>query len=218
MIDLTTLNQRYKKLHPMERMEQLFKDFDAAKVLVTSSFGVTAPMVLHLVQQAKPQHPIHFIDTAYHFEETIAYKQRLAELFGLRVVDVKPNEHKNNYSQQRKLWRTNPDMCCKINKVQPLQRIKGNYDIWVSGLMKSQSDHRENLDIFQQKGNIIKFHPIIDMDEAEAFLYMHVYQIPSHPLFEQGYESIGCRHCTRQGACRLGRWANLGKTECGLHL
>ena len=85
--------------------------------------------------------------------------------------------------------------------------------------MSDQTEHRKALNIFEQKQNLIKFHPLIDFSNYDAMLYLMVNEIPNHPLMEQGYDSVGCTHCTQKGDCRMGRWAQFaGKTECGLHL
>lgn len=218
MKDLNSLNEKYRKLHPLDRFAELFKDFDAKEVLVTSSFGITSSLVLHMLSQTRSQHPVYFIDTSYHFEKTLEYKAMLTSLFDLKVVAVKPDAKKREWAEQQQLWKTNSDACCRIHKVEPLNRIKNQHKVWVSGLMGHQNEHRKDLAIFQEKNGLLKFHPLIDMPEEEARLYRMIYEIPDHPLLEEGYGSVGCRHCTVKGACRSGRWAGIGKTECGLHV
>lgn len=215
---LTVLNKKYKKLHPAERFKELYKDFPVNQILVTSSFGITSSIILNLVHQTNPTQQIYFIDTSYHFKETLAYKKQLSNFLQLEVIDISAGREKNQYTRHNRMWAENPDLCCQINKVNPLSEIKKDYTVWVSGLMKDQTDHRKNLNIFEYKNNIIKFHPIIDMNEAEAGLYMSLYELPIHPLTNEGYGSIGCTHCTQKGDCRTGRWVEATKTECGLHL
>ena len=116
------------------------------------------------------------------------------------------------------MWKIQPNRCCHINKVEPLRLIQKDYKIWVSGLMRWQSDYRNTLDFFEERDNITKFYPLLDIDyEArDAFIVEH--HLPFHPLKGKGYSSIGCSHCTVPGENRSGRWNNSPKTECGLHL
>jgi len=102
--------------------------------------------------------------------------------------------------------------------VEPLQLIKKDYKIWVSGLMRWQSDFRNSLDIFEQREGIIKFYPLVDIDYESRDAFIKEHHLPFHPLKSKGYSSIGCTHCTIAGEDRSGRWNNSPKTECGLHL
>jgi phosphoadenosine phosphosulfate reductase len=215
-MNLEELNKKYLPLTPEERILELYKDFN--KVLFTSSFGTTAIYLLHLFHKVKPEEKIYFLDTTYHFNETIAYKEELTKLWNLNVVDIKPEDWKNKFTQDDKTWSTDPDLCCSINKVEPMDKIKADFEVWVSGLMASQNTHRENLKVFEQKDNIIKFYPLIDKTEEDTKNYIQKNNLPEHPLLSQGFHSVGCVHCTVAGHGRTGRWANKSKTECGLHL
>lgn len=215
-MNLEELNKKYLPLTPEERIREIYHDFN--KVLFTSSFGTTAIYLLHIFHKVKPDEKIYFLDTTYHFNETIAYKEELTKLWNLNVVDVKPEEWKNKFTRDDKTWSTDPDLCCSINKVEPMDRIKADFEVWVSGLMASQNTHRENLSIFEQKEGIIKFYPIIDKTEEDTKQYIKEHRLPEHPLLVQGFHSVGCVHCTVAGRGRTGRWANKSKTECGLHL
>lgn len=215
-MDLEELNKLYLKLSPQERIKRLYTNFD--KVLFTSSFGTTAAYLLDLFHKAKPEQKVHFLDTTYHFNETLNYKKQLTEQLGLEVIDVKPEEWKNNFTLQDKTWNSDPDLCCSINKVEPLDKIKPGFQIWVSGLMASQNMYRGGLKIFEQQEGIIKFFPVIDKNEKEAFEHIRLNNLPEHPLLKAGYHSVGCFHCTVAGKGRSGRWVNKSKTECGLHL
>jgi phosphoadenosine phosphosulfate reductase len=215
-MNLEELNKKYLPLTPEERILELYKDFN--KVLFTSSFGTTAIYLLHLFHKVKPEEKIYFLDTTYHFNETIAYKEELTKLWNLNVVDIKPEDWKNKFTQDDKTWSTDPDLCCSINKVEPMDKIKADFEVWVSGLMASQNTHRENLKVFEQKEEIIKFYPLIDKTEEDTKNYIQKNNLPEHPLLSQGFHSVGCVHCTVAGNGRTGRWANKSKTECGLHL
>ncbi len=210
------LNAKYAPLSAEERIRALYEDF--SRVLFTSSFGTTSATLLHLFHNVNPGQPVHFLDTTYHFAETLAYKSQLTELLGLHVIDVVPEEWKNKFTREDQAWRTDPDLCCSINKVEPLDRIKPGFEIWVSGLMQSQNAYRKQMNIFEQKEDIIKFYPIIDWNENRVKEYLAQHNLPPHPLLAHGFSSVGCIHCTVKGRGREGRWVNRSKTECGLHL
>ena len=211
-------NTRYKSLTPRERLESIFSRYDPGKILVTSSFGSTSVALLHMISQVKPGHPIHFVDTTYHFEETEQYKDLLAKQLNLNVVALKAPVNRNKFTKENYTYLYNQDLCCFINKVDPVEQIKGNYDIWISGLLAFQNANRRKMGIFESKDDVVKFHPIIDMTREELALYIQLYDLQVHPLIEQGYDSIGCMHCTVKGTGRTGRWINSAKNECGLHV
>ncbi|CAN5895848.1 phosphoadenylyl-sulfate reductase [soil metagenome] len=216
MIDLDVLNEKYRMLSPEQRVAELYKDFN--RVLFTSSFGTTSVILLHLFKKINPQQLVYFLDTTYHFAETLQYKERLTELFALNVIDVKPEEWKNKFTREDQAWSKDPDLCCSINKVEPLDKIKPGFEIWVSGLMSAQNSYRKKLNVFERKEEIIKFYPIIDMTAEESKVYLLKHELPPHPLLAHGFASVGCIHCTVKGRGREGRWVNRSKTECGLHL
>ena len=215
-MNLDKINKKYLLLSPEQRIKELYSDF--SKVLFTSSFGTTSVFLLHLFHKIKPDETIYFLDTTYHFNETISYKEQLTALLNLKVIDIKPEEWKNKFTQQDKTWNTDPDLCCSINKVEPIEKLKPNFEVWISGLMSTQNKHRRKLKVFERKDDIIKFYPLIDLTEKEVFDYIKKYNLPEHPLLSQGYNSVGCFHCTVAGKGRGGRWVNKSKTECGLHL
>ncbi len=216
IISLETLNKRYKSLTPEQRILKLYEDFD--DILLTSSFGTTAVYQLHLFYKQGIRQPVHFIDTRYHFKETMDYKENLTKLLGLKVIDILPDEKDNYFSKIGELWKYNPDQCCQINKVDPFEKVKNKFNVWVSGLMSWQSNHREELGIFEIKKGMLKFYPILDSKEEDVNRYIEQNKLPVHPLKPLGYESIGCLHCTIKGKKRKGRWSQTIKTECGLHL
>ena len=121
----------------------------------------------------------------------------------------------------RALWMTNPDLCCRIRKAEPLQRALTGFDAWFTGRKRFQTNARAALALFEADGHRIKVNPLADWTESEVWDYINQRQIPYNPLHDAGYPSIGCTHCTRppgaDGGARSGRWADAHKTECGLH-
>ena len=215
--DLAALTARYATCDFTERVKRLFADFPAEEILVTSSFGTTSAMLLHLVQRARPGHPVYFLDTGYHFAETQAYRQQLTEQLGLNVITVRPEAQAHAQTASERLWEQQADACCSVNKVAPLQPIKAQHTIWLSGLMAFQNENRKDKQPFEQQGNLLKVYPLLDVSPEHIHLYRTVYGLPLHPLEGKGYGSVGCTHCTQPGKGRLGRWAGSTKNECGLH-
>lgn len=216
--EVDQLNFRYKPLSIGKRIEELYKDFRVNEVMLTSSFAATSAFLLKLFSDTNKNQRVYFIDTGFHFEETLQYKILLSEIYGLRVDAISAIVEEHDFTVKDKTWTKNPDFCCFLNKVKPLEVIKQNYTVWVSGLMEWQSDHRASLNIFENRNEILKFYPLLDVSREEREEYFLHHKLPFHPLKEKGYHSIGCTHCTSPGEDRSGRWNNNPKTECGLHL
>jgi len=217
-IPLSVLNPKYEKLSVYKRVEELYKDFDKDEIMLTSSFAATSAFLLKVFSDINKEQVIYFIDTGYHFKETLIYKEYLTQLYELNVVSIKAEDVKHKLTLSKKMWEVNPNRCCNINKVEPLDFMKKEYKIWVSGLMQWQSDFRNSLNIFESRGDITKFYPLLDIGFIERDTFIRDHHLPFHPLKSKGYNSIGCSHCTVPGDGRDGRWNNSPKTECGLHL
>jgi phosphoadenosine phosphosulfate reductase len=216
--EIKALNKKYKALTATERIAALYSDFDVSEVMLTSSFAATSAFLLKLFSEVNQEQTVFFIDTGYHFEETLRYKKELTKRYGLNVKSIGAIKEEHEFTTKDETWKKNPDFCCSINKVRPLDIIKNQYKVWVSGLMEWQSDHRSTLDIFEMRGEILKFYPLLDITKEARDAYIKEHDLPFHPLVAKGYNSIGCSHCTVPGEDRSGRWNNNPKTECGLHL
>ena len=216
--EVAQLNEKYKSLDLHQRIAELYNDFSRAEVMLTSSFAATSAFLLKLFSEINREQLVYFIDTGYHFDETLKYKQQLTNLYGLRVKSISAVKEEHEFTTADETWKKNPDFCCYINKEKPLDLVKAKYTVWVSGLMEWQSDHRASLNIFENRGDILKFYPLLDVTKEERDDYIAKHQLPFHPLVAKGYNSIGCSHCTLPGEERSGRWNNNPKTECGLHL
>lgn len=211
------LNEVFTPMTFQERIQNLYQYFCEEDVMMTTSFGTKSVFMLYWVSQLRPSQAIHFLDTTYHFPETLQYRDDLTKQFNLNMITLTPEKEKNERSRNESWWTTNTPRCCYTNKIQPLEPVKAAHKVWMSGLMSYQTEFRSNLKIFEQQGNMLKFHPIIDLDEGEFLYYMDMFDLPRHPLEALGYGSIGCIHCTEHGSGREGRWKSSDKTECGLH-
>ena len=216
--EIRRLNEKYHGLTPQGRVIELYRDFKVSEVMLTSSFAATSALLLKLFSDVNKEQTVFFIDTGFHFKETLSYKDYLTHLYDLKVEDVRAESWKHNRSKEEQIWKDNPDLCCSINKTEPLEIIKNDYTVWVSGLMAWQSNHRSSLNIFEKRNGILKFYPLLDVSGEERTQFIREQCLPFHPLLSKGYFSIGCQQCTKPGKGRLGRWNNNPKTECGLHL
>lgn len=193
-------------------------------MFATSSFQTNSVVLLHLLSRIDKSIPIYFINTGFHFPETIKYKDTVTALLSINVIDLLPHVPKAmqcNASGDL-MFTFDPDYCCYLNKVQPVEAILEKYDVWINGVRAEQNSIRRS---FKQeeptRHNATRYHPILDWTAEQMKAYILEYGLPVHPLQEKGYISIGCEPCTRPvngENARDARWAGMKKTECGLHL
>jgi len=196
---------------------------EGKKLFATSSFQTHSIVLLHIISRISPKTPIYFINTGFLFPETIKYKDLLAKEFGLNILDVKSSIPKSQ--QKDSLCRifkdSDPDYCCFLNKIQPLDSILAENDVWINGVRGDQTEVRKAMNVEEKsKFGTIRFHPMLDWTKQEIYAYIKEHQLPKHPLDKKGYMSIGCEPCTRKvilGDERSSRWYGLNKTECGLN-
>ncbi|MTI89363.1 MAG: phosphoadenylyl-sulfate reductase [Balneolaceae bacterium] len=215
-LQVKRLNKSLSVAHNDARLAHILNTH-RGKTLITTSFGTTSALLLHMVSRIRPDHPVHFVNTGYLFPETIDYINELTKRFDLNVIEHQPVPKEHAITKENKTWEDNPDLCCYYNKVKLVNEIKKGYDVWISGLIGYQNSYRSGLDILQERKDIYRFYPLIDWAKEEVEEYFDNYSLPRHPLERFGYHSIGCTHCTQKGSGRDGRWDNSSKSECGLH-
>ena len=199
----------------------------ARRACITSSFQAEDVVVLHMALQIQPRIPVLFLETGYHFPETLEYRDRIASEWNLNLVNVEPEiSVAEQESQFGILNQTAPDRCCGLRKVEPLFRALGGYTTWVTGLRREQSKSRANLQPHEfftlPTGHILaKLSPLSEWTSRDVWHYAEQHSIPLLSLYEQGYTSIGCAPCTSlpfdPTDPRSGRWSGR-KLECGIHL
>jgi len=194
-------------------------------IAATSSFQTQSIPLLHLISQVCPALPIIFLDTGFHFPETLAFRDELQQRYQLNIQLVYPTVDQGQLLQQygEGLYRRDPDLCCYMNKVEPMQRATSKLKALISGVRRDQTANRAGLPVIQRRPTgPLRIHPMLHWTKQAVWQYIDDHNLPSHPLFKQGYLSIGCAPCTRPifGADdeRAGRWQGKDKTECGLHL
>ena len=200
---------------------------NARNYCITSSFQAEDMVVLHMVRQIDPLIPVIFLETGYHFPETIEYRDRMASEWNLNLNNVAAElTVAQQESQFGILNQTAPDRCCAIRKVDPLFRALGPYEIWVTGLRRQQSKSRANLQLEEPftlpaGHSLAKLSPLAEWTTRDVWRYASAHRIPLLPLYEQGYTSIGCAPCTSlpfdPSDPRSGRWSGR-KLECGIHI
>lgn len=223
-LDIKSTNEMLKELDPFKRLQWCLDTFPN-KVCVTSSFGVQAAVMAHIVSEVDRTLPILFINTGYHFSGTIAYKDYLQKRFLLNIIEIKPEltrmefEFKCNFACEN-----NHDLCCKHNKQIPLMKALRDYNCWCSGIRQGQTQDRNDIQFITREPSdhdLYKASPIADYNDQMVDLHYSMYNLPEHPLARKGYTSIGCDECTRQTKpgedARAGRWAGQKKKECGIH-
>lgn len=217
------LKEKFGQMEDEELLRVFLCDVMPGKITLVSSFGAEAAVLLHMVAKIDRGTPVLFIDTKHLFSETLRYRDALAERLGLQnLVVIKPDEVVlMQEDRDNRLWEVSPDQCCHVRKVLPLERALAPYSGWITGRKRSHGGVRQNLQLIELSSGKIKLNPLVNWTADRIDAYFKNHDIPRHPLFEKGYVSIGCTHCTIRPVDpsdpRSGRWAGSGKTECGIH-
>ncbi|HTV33854.1 MAG TPA: phosphoadenylyl-sulfate reductase [Methylocella sp.] len=218
------LNARFAQANTQDLLRAAITELFPGRIALVSSFGADSAVLLQMIAEIDKKTPVLFIDTRLLFEETRAYRDLLAERLGLEnLVTLGPdptalaNEDPENF-----LWASQPDRCCEIRKVLPLDAALADFDAWISGRKRFQSATRRQLNLFEADPSPrIKINPLTHWTAPQIVDYLHDAGLPSHPLVAKNYPSIGCIPCTspvKPGENpRAGRWRGKAKLECGLH-
>ncbi len=193
------------------------------RLAVASSMG--DEVLVHLAAVAAPGVEVLFIDTGYHFAETIGTRDAVAATLDVTVRTVLPRQSVAEQAAEHgpDLFARDPDRCCALRKVEPLERGLADYDAWVTGMRREDAPTRRDIDLvgWDHKRSMIKLNPLAEWSSADLDRYASEHGVLLNPLRAAGYASIGCAPCTRPVAAgedpRAGRWAGRAKTECGLH-
>jgi len=204
--DLESLSAREVLAHVVDEFHP--------RLYVACSFQKEASVILDMLLAIEPQARVFTLDTGVLFPETYETWRRIEQRYGIEI-DVYRGEWIDG------MWQRDPDGCCGLRKVEPLERALSGVDAWITGLRRDQSASRaETPKLGPDEGHPgkLKCAPLADWTEKDVWRYIAEHDVPYHPLHDRGYESIGCTHCTVAGGGRDGRWAGTDKIECGLHL
>ena len=208
--------------HPREVMQWAAETF-GDRLAVASSMG--DGVLAHLAASVAPGIEVFFLDTGYHFAETIGTRDAVAASYDVNVRTLLPilSVPQQDALHGERLFERDPDACCRMRKVEPLDAALEPYLAWVSGVRRDESPERVGTRVvaFDERRGKIAVHPLATWTQADIDAYAREHQVLVNPLVSEGYASIGCAPCTRavdpgEGA-RAGRWAGLDKSECGLH-
>jgi phosphoadenosine phosphosulfate reductase len=215
--------------------EARFADRPAAEVLAWAgqTFGpglvlassMADTHLVHLAQTVVPGIDVLFLETGYHFPETIGTRDAVAAVYDVNLISITPRQTVAEQDAQygAKLHDREPERCCALRKVEPLERGLSPYTAWVNGMRRVDAPTRKDIRTvdFDAKRGMVKISPIAGWTDEDVREYVEKHGVLVNPLFEDGYTSIGCAPCTRRTAPgedpRSGRWAGFAKTECGLH-
>lgn len=200
------------------------------RAAIGTSFQGAGLVTLHVARTRGFHFPVFTIDTGLLFPETLELKAKLEAKYDFEIESLRPEQSVEEQGREmgEELWKSKPDVCCMLRKVVPLQNKLADLDVWITGVRRQQSDTRKQTKILERykfdvlrDRYILKLNPMAlwTRERVQAFLKEH--EIPTNPLLQQGYRSIGCVPCTRpvlEGESeRAGRWTGFNKAECGIH-
>jgi phosphoadenosine phosphosulfate reductase len=227
--EVASLAEEFESASATEILRWAFEQFGSTAAIGTSFQGAGLVTIHHAVAAGLPL-PVFTIDTGLLFPETLELKTRLEDYFGIVIEALVPERTVEQQAQDTapQLWLSNPDLCCTLRKVEPLQKKLNQLDAWIAGLRREQSVGRANIQVLElyefdrlREKNILKVHPLARWSRDQVWEYIRYHGIPYNPLMDRGFRSIGCQPCTRVVISgqdeRAGRWTGFDKSECGIH-
>lgn len=221
--ELEPVAEQLEPKGPEATLEWMVEQFHPS-LYVACSFQQEESVLLDMLHRIEPRIRIFYLDTDVLFEETYETRDRFAERYGFefeRYHNISLEEQARLHGD--KLWETDPNLCCAIRKVEPLERALDSVDAWITGIRRDQAPTRADAKKVEwdDKFGLVKASPLADWSLEDVWNHIRANDVPYNPLHDQNYPSIGCTHCTRQVMPgedpRAGRWADKDKTECGLH-
>jgi phosphoadenosine phosphosulfate reductase len=210
---------------PQEILRWAIGRFGDTLGIACSFGGVSGMALVDMAVAIQPDARVFYVDTEFLFPETYATRDAVQEKYGIVPLGYRPKLTPEAQAAKYgdALWKTDPDLCCALRKVEPNQRALEGLSAWVAGLRRDQSETRREVAPVQwdAKFGLFKIAPLYAWTEKDVWRYVVANGVPTNPLHDVGYKSIGCTHCTRAVGegddLRAGRWAGSDKTECGLH-
>ena len=230
---MTTATKDFRRIAEQARVELAGATAAEALEWTAATFGdrfivasnMQDAVLIDLAVRAKPEIDVLFLDTGYHFAETIGTRDAVAATLPINLINATPRlsvaEQDAEYGKD--LFASDPDKCCALRKVEPLNRVLSGYKAWVTGVRREEAPTRANTQVveYDEKRNMVKLNPLAPWTQADLDGYIADNGVLVNLLQYDGYPSIGCQPCTRQVAPgedpRSGRWSGQGKIECGLH-
>ncbi len=224
--ELTVLSAEFESQPPTKILEWVGESFQIGEVGMATGFGAEGVALIDMIASINKNIPIFFLDTDVLFPETYTLRDKLEEKYSIHLIRYATHVSLERQSELHgpNLWETNPDICCNIRKVEPLREALKNYSGWMTAIRRDQSVTRANAGIIEwdHKFDLLKINPLAVWTKKEVWKYIVDHEVPFNPLYDNGYASIGCTHCTTPVAAdedeRAGRWRGFQKKECGLHV
>jgi len=227
--EIRRLSDKFESLPLTEVLRWAWERFGARAAIGTSYQGAGLVMIDHAVRARIPL-PVFTLDTQLLFPETYELKRRIEKHFGIQIEPIIPERTPAQQAIEDgpELWKTKPDLCCTLRKVEPLKKKFAQLAVWITGLRRQQSETREKTRILElyhfdvlRDHYILKMNPMVNWTREAVWAYIKEHNLPYNPLHDRGYRSIGCQPCTRpvsEGENeRAGRWTGFDKSECGIH-
>ena len=223
--ELRRASWRLEESGAEEVLDWALKTYGDGLTLSLSFGGAEGMVLLDMLWRQGARVRVFTLDTGFLFEETVEFREKVMKRYEMPLEVVQPELSVAAQAEQfgDRLYRSNPDLCCYVRKVEPQRRALSGYDAWTTGIRRTQTEQRANTPVVGWEEHLLvaKIAPLASWSAEQVRDYVDRYQVPLNPLLEKGYKSIGCVPCTRrvqdgeQG--RAGRWAGTEKTECGLH-
>jgi len=221
---ISILSEEFESRTPQEILTWAIGEF-WPQIAMSSSFQTQSMPLLHMATRIRRDLLLFFLDTGYHFWDTLTFRERIASDWKLNVLDLYRDSRWDVFAHQhtRTLPGDDPDLCCYLHKVQPMQKAMKDMKAWISGIRRDQTLVRAKAKILElQDDGLLKVNPLLNWTKADVGAYIEEHDLPVHPLSKVGFRSIGCAPCTAivspaEQDDRAGRWVGRGKLECGLH-
>jgi len=225
--EVRDLNERFEAAHPREVVRWALEESGIERIAIASAFQAEGTCVMHMAISSLPDVPVLFLQTGFHFAETLAFKAQLTERLRLNAVDLVGRYTVETQTAELgpRLYERDANGCCDVNKVQPMLEALRGLDAWITAFRRDSSPTRATspiLDRYELEPGrwIVKINPVANWTRRDTWAYLREHDLPHNPLYDLGYASIGCAPCTRiqfpGEPERAGRWAGLSKWECGI--
>lgn len=226
-IDLQAQNLAFESAGAEEILRWSCEHF-RGRICMSTSFQLGGMVLIDMLSRIDKTLPMYFIDTGFHFKETLEFRDKVLERYGINLITLKPVMDRESFKLvygNDTLYERNPAECCRINKTEPMERALAPYAARIAALRRDASPERARIRILEQRDDkFMLVHPLANWTREQTKAYLKEHDVPTHPLHEKGYKTIGCSPtcCTvpvgENAPERAGRWTGTGKSECGLHL
>lgn len=216
---------RLENSPPQEILAWALDEFGKG-ITIATGFGAEGVAVIDMALKLDPNADIFFLDTGFLFPETYDLRRKIEERYGIEIRAVMPELSPQSQEEAfgPELWSRDPDLCCRLRKLEPLKEALHGYEAWITAIRRDQTAARIHAQAVEQdnRWHLVKVNPLVTWSKRDVWSYILKEQLPYNPLHDRGYPSIGCTHCTRPIRAgeddRAGRWSGHAKTECGLHV